>query len=173
MFISLLSLLTQPGFIFAKEQALFESFRLEQPRQRQLAPSVKGRGLDKRVHELADYKGKLVLLHFWASFCLPCLDELPQLQSMWRERHAEGLEVLSIALDRGSTSAVSETVDKLAISFPVIIENQFKIRGQYEIYAMPMTYLISRDGRIIGRVVGARDWQSDAAQHVISGLLNE
>lgn len=149
------------------------SFGLELPRQRHPAPPVQGKGLDQKIYDLAAYRGKLVLLHFWASFCLPCREELPQLQGLWQQKKANGLVVVSVALDRGSLEPVQAIVDELKISFPVITENTRALREKYEIYAMPTTYVIGRDGRIIGRVVGARDWQTGSVQKFMNDVLKE
>lgn len=165
--------LQHSNFVIAKEQHVFKQFKVEQPKKIPLAPAVKGMGINGQIHDLADYKGKVVLLHFWASFCLPCLHELPQLQKLWQQSQAVGLEVISVALDRGSTEPVKKIINKLSVTFPVIIENQRLIRDRYEIFAMPITYLINRDGLIIGRVIGARNWTSDNGQQLISNILKK
>jgi peroxiredoxin len=111
-------------------------------------PDLKGRRID-----LDDYRGKVVLLNFWATWCAPCRVELPTFSS-WQGRYgAEGLQVTAVAMDDDS-APVAKAARKLHLSFPVLMGDE-KLGSDYGgVLGLPVTYLIGRDGKIAARFAG-------------------
>jgi len=146
-------------------------FELAYPKQRQQAPGFELSDLAAGTVSLDSYGGKVMLIHFWATFCAPCIKEMPELEVLWQEYREQGLVVMGIATDRGSAGVVREYVKKTAVSFPVLLDQEGEVRNQYEVFALPMSYLIGRDGKISARAIGSQDWNSQAGRAVIESLL--
>lgn len=140
----------------------------EQPIQ---APPLRLPSLAGEAISLSQYRGQLVLLHFWATWCHPCKRELPELQSLWLRRRDAGLAVVTVATDRSDIFAVRALAEQLALEFPVLYEPGDDVRVQYQVADLPLSYLIGRDGQVIAKVVGSRDWTHPAAVAWIDRLL--
>ncbi|MEN8205786.1 MAG: TlpA disulfide reductase family protein [Pseudomonadota bacterium] len=149
-----------------------ESFDFTYPRQRLKAPAFRLPDLNGKIVSLEAYQGRVVLVHFWATFCVPCLEEMPVLESLWQEYGGEGLVILGIAGDRGNTDIVREFAEKTGVSFPVVHDADGRVRKQYEVVALPTTYLVGRDGKISGRAIGTRSWDEPGGRETIEALLD-
>ncbi|HAJ92902.1 MAG TPA: hypothetical protein DCO71_09875 [Gammaproteobacteria bacterium] len=157
-----------PAGVMAEETAPFE---FTYPKQRLTAPAFQLQDLNGNDVSLEIYRDKVVLVHFWATFCIPCLGEMPVLESLWQQYGGEGLVVLGIAGDRGNTEIVREFAEKTGVSFPVVHDADGRVRNQYEVAALPTTYLVGRDGKISGRAVGTRSWNEPGGREIIETLL--
>ena len=149
-----------------------EPFEFTYPKQRRIAPAFQLPDLNGKIVSLEAYQGKVVLVHFWATFCVPCLEEMPVLESLWQEYGREGLVILRIAGDRGNTDIVREFAEKTGVSFPVVHDQDGRVRNQYEVVALPTTYLVGRDAKISGRAIGTRSWDEPGGRAVIEALLD-
>jgi peroxiredoxin len=147
------------------------NFEITPPKQRLPAPAFQLPNLSAARVSLEDFRGKLVLAHFWATFCVPCLHEIPGLEALWKEYREQGLVILGIAADRGSVEVVRDFSEKTGVTFPVLHDADGLVRNRYEVVALPMSYVIGRDGRISGRVIGSRDWNSPEGRRVIEAML--
>ena len=157
-----------PAGVTAEETVPFD---FTYPKQRLTAPAFQVQDLDGNDVSLEGYRDKVVLVHFWATFCIPCLEEMPVLESLWQQYGGEGLVILGIAGDRGNTKVVREFAEKTGVSFPVVHDSDGRVRNQYEVAALPTTYLVGRDGKISGRAVGTRSWDEPGGREVIETLL--
>lgn len=146
-------------------------FDITFPKQRLAAPAFRLPDMADRQVSLDDFDGKVVLLHFWATFCVPCLHEMPELESLWQDYREQGLVIVGVAADRGSVKVVREFTDKNDLTFPVLHDPDGMVRNRYEVTALPMSYLIGRDGKIAGRALGTRDWSSPQGRRLIGDLL--
>ena len=147
------------------------SFDITYPGERLPAPGFTLTNLAGKAASLDDYHGKVVLIHFWATFCVPCVREMPELESLWQEYRDQGLVVLGIATDRGSESVVREFVGKTGVTFPTLLDPDGTVRNRYEVVALPMSYLIGRDGKISGRMIGTREWTVPEGRVILERLL--
>jgi len=148
-----------------------DSFGVQQPRVSKPAPNFSLAMHGGGEKALADYRGKVVLLTFWATWCAPCRHEMPQVESLWRTYRNRGFVVLGVNVDRGNRTGVADFVRSLHISFPVLLDPEGEVRNRYEVRALPTSYLIGRDGKIIGRIIGERDWSSPKAQAMMTVLI--
>lgn len=106
-----------------------------------------------KTHRLQDYKGKWVLVNFWATWCPPCLEEIPDLQKL-HETHKD-LVVIGIAMDYKDPKYVISFADDLLVTFPIVLGNQ-EIASQFgSISGLPTTYLFSPQGKLAAKNVGA------------------
>ncbi len=151
----------------------FTELGVDVPKVRLPAPAFTLSRLKDGEARLKDYKGKVVLLNFWATWCAPCREEMPAMQRLWERYRAQGFVIIAIAADRGSRKPVVSFVDKLALSYPVLLDPEGDVRNRYEVVGLPMSYLIGRDGKISGRLIGSREWDSPEADAVVTTLLGQ
>jgi len=153
-------------------QAL-DAFGVQQPRMHKPAPNFSLSTLADGRKKLSDYHGRVVLLNFWATWCSPCRYEMPQIEALWKKYRNQGFAVLAVNVDRGNRTDVADFAHSLHLGFPVLLDPEGTVRNRYGVRALPTSYLIGRDGKIIGRVIGERDWSSSAAQTMIRALLEQ
>ena len=158
-----------PAGVVAEEAA---AFKLTYPKQRLEAPVFQLPDLNGNAVSLETYRDKVVLVHFWATFCIPCLGEMPVLESLWQEYGGKGLVILGVAGDRGDTETVREFTEKTGVTFPVVHDADGRVRNQYEVAGLPTSYLVGRDGKISGRAIGTRSWDEPGGREVIETLLD-
>ena len=170
LLLGLLLAWTPPGASTAETNA-YEGMQVERPKRQVPAPDFTLPRLQSGSITLAALRGKVVLLNFWATFCAPCRKEMPALSALWREYRQQGLIVIGINGDRGSLRVVERFIEETGQDFPIVLDTDGAVRNRYEVYALPTTYLVGRDGRIWGRIVGERDWRSPAAHDLIRHLL--
>ena len=157
--------------VFAAD--LFAALDVTTPRVRMEAPAFVLPDLDGHEIRLSDFKGKVVLLNFWATWCGPCREEMPDMQALWEKTRDKGFVILAVAADRGEKKPVVAFARELALTFPILLDPDGDVRNRYEVAALPMSYLIGRDGRISGRVVGGKAWASPEAFALIDHLLHQ
>jgi cytochrome c biogenesis protein CcmG, thiol:disulfide interchange protein DsbE len=147
-----------------------------------LAPELRLPLLDGDTASLADYRGKVVMLNIWATWCPPCVTELPSMQRVYETFADQGLEILAVAVDAlpGERQAdgrvvgvVSEFVDRFGLTFPVALDPTGGTERLLEVNYLPTTFLIDREGRIRVREVGGRYWDAETNIQMIEALLGE
>jgi peroxiredoxin len=122
---------------------------------------------------LADYKGKVLLLNFWATWCMPCRAEMPGMEALWQKYREQGFVVVGISNDEGSKKRVETFTRLLDLSFPILLDPEGEVNDLYEVSNMPTSFLIDRNGKIISRIVGSDDWMSQEAISIVEGLLSQ
>ncbi len=152
---------------------IFTSMDVEVPRVRVQAPAFSLDSLKGDQLGLSDFKGKVVLLNFWATWCSPCRKEMPAMQTLWERYREQGFVILAVTADKGSRKQVESFVEKHSLSFPVLFDPRGEARNQYEVVGLPVSYLIGRDGRISGRILGIRDWDGERADELVAALLSQ
>ncbi|MDQ6964313.1 MAG: TlpA disulfide reductase family protein [Mariprofundales bacterium] len=138
-------------------------FGVQPPHIAKTAPDFTLPNLDGVATSLRSLRGRVVLLHFWATWCAACRHEMPTIDQVWRDHRREGIALLGINVDRGSDDTVRDYLRQLNINFPSLHDTTGSVRSSYAIRALPVTYAINRDGKIIGRIIGERDWSTPAA----------
>ncbi|MDH5359874.1 MAG: TlpA family protein disulfide reductase [Gammaproteobacteria bacterium] len=111
------------------------------------APNFTLKTLDKKTVKLSSYKGKVVYLDFWASWCKPCRKSFPVMRQLQRKYKKQGLRVITINLDKDKKE-LKRFLKEFRINFPVALDPQGKVARRYGVKAMPSSYLIDRQGRI-------------------------
>lgn len=135
-------------------------------------PEFRSRTLEGETVALAGLRGRVVLLNFWASWCLECRPEMPMFEQLHREFARRGLTVLGINVREGS-EAVRRYARELSLTFPLVLDLDGEIGKRYGVIGMPTTFLIGRDGRAVALAVGPREWASAKARAIIEALLSE
>jgi peroxiredoxin len=138
------------------------------------APDFRAATLDAQpvAKTIADYRGQVVLLNLWATWCGPCEWEMPAIEALHRDFSPHGLKVVAVAVDDpGFEQRVRDFVARKGLTFEILSEGSGKIEADYEARGIPATYLIGRDGLIRKRVAGASDWNSAANRALVAQLL--
>jgi peroxiredoxin len=135
----------------------------------QMAPDFSLANLAGETVSLSDYKGKVILLDFWATWCPPCRKEIPDFVNLQDEYGAKGLQIVGISLDQDGVQVVKDFAEEFGINYPVLMGNS-KVKADYGgIRGIPTTFLISRKGEIIDKYVGFRD--KSVFEEAIKSLL--
>jgi len=137
------------------------------------APEVTVETRTGETVRLADLKGRPVLINFWATWCGPCVSEMPALDALAAERAGTPLQIMAVSEDRKGESVVAPFVRKLGLTkLPIYLDPETKALAAFGSDALPTTVLIDRNGREIGRLMGAAAWDSAAARRLIDRLLS-
>ena len=134
------------------------------------APSVQLKDLSGKAFSLADFKGQVVLIDFWASWCGPCRKSLPELDGIQRRFAPQGVKVVGISLD-ADAGAMSAFLEKVPVGFTILPDPAGQTGEAFKVVAMPTTFLVDRDGRIAARFEGgahARE-EADAVAALLAG----
>ena len=157
------------AFAFAHGTAPAESDRLVPWNDRQ-APALALFDLAGRAHRLADYRGQVVLVNFWATWCEPCRDEMPSIARA-RERFA-GQPFAVLAVNHGeSATRVQSFVKHAAIDFPILLDPGHDATRAWGVRVLPHSFLVGPDGRVRYSVIGEMDWTSAPAIEAVRRLL--
>jgi len=135
-------------------------------------PDFGGFTADGQKVSLAGQSGRVVLLNFWASWCLECRPEMPMLERLHREFSAQGLAVVGINAREG-TSTIRDYAKELGLTFPFIPDPKGRINAVYGVIGLPTTFIIGRDGRSVALAIGPREWNGKPARALIQALLAE
>jgi peroxiredoxin len=126
---------------------------------------------DDRAIGLADFKGKVVFLNFWATWCKPCEEEMPSMERLHQQYKDKGLVVLAVSEDADGASVVSPYVKKRGLTFPVGLDPKMSVAHLYGVWALPSTFIIDRQGNRAYFANGPREWDGKAAQAFFESLL--
>ena len=138
-----------------------------------LAPDFSLRNLKGNYQSLDSFSGQVVVLNFWATWCVPCRVEMPSFEKLYRRYRSEGVTVLAVTLDKNSEQNIKSFVEEYELSFPVLLDEEGKVERLYPSMTIPFTYVIDRDGRIVARVDGAKNWESNETFEAIEYLLKK
>jgi peroxiredoxin len=146
------------------------SFGIQRFQEKKEAPHFSLKCLDGNTITLKDFKGKPVLLKFWATWCPTCKEELPVLEKFSTGKRDQ-LTIFLLAIDGEKEKRVQRFIKESKITLPVLLDPKEKIARTYGVKFIPAAFLVDREGMIIGAIVGERDWSSPAAWSAIKELL--
>lgn len=126
---------------------------------------------DKTVH-LSDYRGKVVFLNFWATWCKPCREEMPSMEVLYKNFNHEEFAVLAVSIDRVTTKKdIPPFINSMHLTFPVLVDSWGQTDKRYKLMGVPETYIIDQQGILREKVIGPRDWTVLDNLQTIVGLL--
>jgi peroxiredoxin len=136
------------------------------------APQFALQDLDRQVHHLADFSGKVVVVNFWASWCVPCRQELPSMNRASRVLRNEAVVWLAVNVgeDRGAVEAFRSDYP---IAFTVLLDPDGRVSKDWWVTGMPTTFVINPQGEIEHQIVGKREWDDATHLQLVRQLIDE
>ena len=130
-------------------------------------PDIKG-----ETQSLSDYRGKVVLVNFWASWCMPCVQEMPELTQLKQHLAGQPFEILALNVGEGE-KRVKHFAKRTSFDLPVLMDNSSKVFNEWKIEIMPTSFLIDASGRVRYRALGNPGWDNDQTLSLIENLIKE
>lgn len=146
---------------------------LKKPASLAVAPGFALSTVDGKKGGLSDFRGKVVLLNFWSTWCEPCREEMPALEALWNELGKKGLVIAAVTKERGNLHKVGEFCKMHEISFPVFLDPSGEVAGEYGVTVLPTSFVIGKDGAVEGVLVGPRDWAGTESKRFFERLLKK
>ena len=132
-------------------------------------PDLQGKG-----QRLSDYRGKVIFLNFWATWCKPCKEEMPSMQVLWDNLKKEDFVMLAISMDRVTTKKdIPPFVENMKLTFPILTDSWGQTDNRYKLMGVPETYIIDQNGVLREKVIGPRDWTRNESIDTIVQLLQK
>lgn len=147
---------------------------VEYPQESFIAPSFELPSLSGGKIRLTDYRGKVVFINFWATWCSTCKVEMPSMERLYQRFKSRRFEMLTISVDK-DPSAVQPFIDQYSLTFPVLFDPDSDIaKKMYKTTGVPETFIVRQDGVIVFKAIGPRDWATDetiqAFEQMLSGV---
>ncbi len=142
-----------------EDQLLLKKQFIELPSSPLRAENFQGIPVNDAHSELFMYQNKFILLNFWATWCMPCLKELPDMERLHQQLGKQGLVILAVAMGE-SKQKVKKFLERRNLTFPIMADPDMEISQLYGVQNLPITFLIDRDQTIVGRALGPRQWDN-------------
>lgn len=134
------------------------------------APNFVLPDLEGQVVRMEDLRGQVIVLNIWATWCPPCIEEMPTLQELAQKMKDEDLVVLAVSQDE-EPEKVKPWVEKHDLTFPVLLDPRAEVGYRYGVTGYPETFVVDREGRIVHHHVGFRDWSEPEVVAALDRLL--
>lgn len=122
---------------------------------------------------IADYRGKVLLLNIWATWCQPCRVEMPSIEQLSRRYKGTDFTVVAVSIDKDDSTVVDAFAKELGLTFDILHNRTGDIQRIYQTTGVPESFVIGRDGIIVKKVIGATEWDSPVNETLIQRLLEE
>ncbi len=153
-----------PALLPAEASPLFQAVGMQVPKSEMMAEDFTLDLLDGKAVKLSDYRGKVVFLNFWATWCPPCRSEMPAMQALHEKLKGRGLVILAVDLAE-KPDAVRAYIRDAKLTFPVLMDTTGEVGVAWGAQSIPTTYIIDKGGRVIARGIGAQ-WKWESAEIV-------
>ena len=125
-----------------------------------VAPDFSVTDLRGQAVRLSAFRGKVVFLNLWATWCAPCREEMPSMGRLYERLKDRDFALLAVSQDEEGKRAVEPFVRELRLAFPVLLDPEHQVGDRYEVTGYPETFLIDRNGRVVEHVIGPRNWMA-------------
>jgi peroxiredoxin len=137
------------------------------------APNFTFPGLDGKNVNLSDYRGKVVLVNIWATWCPSCVNEMPSMEKLYQKLKGEDFEILAVSIDSLGAQVVEPFMEKYKLTFPALIDSQGTIRLTYRTTGVPESFIVDKDGKLAKKIIGAIDWTSPGILRYLNVLIQK
>ncbi len=125
--------------------------------------------LDDNLHRLSDYRGQVVIINFWATWCPPCRAEMPSMQRAWEQLEKEA--VLMFGIDVGEDEdTIFQFTANYPVEFPLLMDSDSRVINQWPVRGLPTTFIVDPGGRIVYQAIGSREWDDPAILALVRAL---
>lgn len=135
-----------------------------------IAPAFELLDLDETLRSLAEFKGKPVIINFWATWCPPCREEMPSMERAWQKIQSDDIVMLGINVGEDFDTVFGFTAE-IDVSFPLLLDEDSSATEKWPIRGLPTTYVINPDGEIVYQALGAREWDDEALLEQVRALV--
>ncbi len=158
---------------FSQESDVYKKIGIQSVKNNIKAPDFCLEGLNGKKLQLHSLKGNVILLNFWATWCGPCKEEMPSMEALYQQYKDRGFMLLTISVDEGSPEPTRKFIQMNDYHFPVLIDPTGKTLDVFGVDRIPVTLLIDKKGRILGRAIGPRNWSHPDVFSFIDRLLDD
>ncbi|MFZ3092052.1 MAG: TlpA disulfide reductase family protein [Nitrospirota bacterium] len=120
---------------------------------------------------LKDYKGRVVMINFWATWCPPCRQEMPSMEELFKEYNKKGFEILAISSDSQGEKIVKPFMEFYELNFRALMDPEGNVHSIYGVTAIPTTYIVDKQGNVTHKIMGPMDWKDKKSKEMIERLL--
>ncbi len=167
-------LLALLGFLVAAPAGMAQAIEVNPVEMRPPMPELQFVDMEGKPAKLSDFRGKVVVLNIWATWCTPCREEMPTLDNLQAIFADQPVIVLALSVDRGGPERVRAFLEEIGVQrLHVYRDPKMAATRALRVPGLPATLLVDRQGREAGRLLGIAEWDSDETQAVIRGLLSE
>jgi peroxiredoxin len=159
---------TRPGKVLSLAEAMKE-LDLVRPSRSKLAEDFALPTPDGGTFRLGEHRGKVVMVNFWATWCPPCLEEMPAMERLYRQHRERGFVLVAVSVD-ADPKKVSPFVVQHRLTFPVGLDPKMDLANAYAVRALPSSFFVGPDGNLAALAIGPRTWDGDAAHSLVEGL---
>jgi peroxiredoxin len=149
-----------------------KKLRVETPERKTAAPDFILKNHAGKQFALKELRGKVVFLNFWATWCPPCIEEMPAIEKLHRDLEKEGLVILAVNFQE-SPERVRDFFREHNLTFTALLDRDGKVFELYQAWALPVSIVINKRGEIVGRAMGSKDWYSEEALQLFQKLVAE
>ena len=160
---------TRRGRALPLAEAIKELDLIKPARQKQ-ADDFKVPTPGGEMFRLGDQRGKVVMVNFWATWCPPCLEEMPAMERLYRKHKEAGFTLVAISVD-ADPKKVKPFVSEHKLTMPIGVDPKMELANTYGVRALPSSFVIGRDGNLAALAIGPRAWDNDAAHSLVEGML--
>lgn len=160
----ILLLLNQKSLFFKSEKQELLAIGLP-------APDFTFPGLDGKKVSLSNYKGKVVIVNIWATWCPPCVEEMPSMEKLYQKLKGKDFEILAVSIDSLGSKAVAPFMNKHKLTFPALIDSTETVRTSYKTTGIPESFIIDKNGILIEKIIGPRNWARPAILRFLTNLI--
>jgi peroxiredoxin len=138
------------------------------------APDFSLPDIEGKTVRLSDYRGKVVFVNFWATWCKPCKEEMPSMEILWENFKSEDFVMLAISMDRVTTKKdIPPFIESMKLTFPILTDSWGQTDKRYKLMGVPETYIIDQNGVLREKVIGPRDWTLKDSVATVVQLLQK
>jgi len=153
------------------KEELFTKMRIQSIQVHPKAPDFRLEDLEGKKIGLKDFKGKVVFLNFWATWCNPCKEEMISIERLHQKFKGKDSIFLTISVDFEGRKPVKEFIDKKNYTFIVLLDPKYEVLDLYKVQRIPTTFIIDKTGKILGQATGPRNWDSPEAILLLNSLI--
>lgn len=141
------------------------------PKEGSKAPDFSLKNSQGDSLSISQYNNQVILINFWATWCAPCVSEMASLDRLYQKYKDRGFVVLAISVDEDGWKPIDEFLKKIPVTFPILLDLDYKVADLYGTYRVPESYLIDKKGNIAEKILGAQEWDSPEMSSKLEKIL--